>query len=80
LALDDLEASLAAQPNNARRHRTVSSVDGFCAAQVSGPKRIAPEAWLRVVFGQSLPTTPAGLGAIQTVLVQCDAVRRGDSS
>ena len=74
LALDDLEAWLAAQPDIARRNWTVSSVDGFCAALIAGPTRIAPEAWMRVIFGPTMPTTPAGLGAIQAVLEHYDAV------
>jgi yecA family protein len=74
LALDDLEAWLAAQPDIARRNWTVSSIDGFCAALVAGPERIATEAWLRVIFGPSLPTTPVGLGALQAVLEHHDAV------
>ena len=39
LALDDLEAWLAAQPDIARRNWCVSSIDGLCAALVAGPKR-----------------------------------------
>jgi len=73
LSLDDLEAWLAAQPDIARRNWTVSSIDGFCAALIAGPERIATEAWLRVIFGPSLPTTPVGLGAVQAVLEHHDA-------
>jgi uncharacterized protein len=76
LSLDDLEAWLARQPNIARRHWTVTSIDGFCAALVAGPERIETEAWLRVIFGPSLPSTPMGLGAVQAVLEHHDAVRR----
>lgn len=74
LPLDDLEAWLAAQPAIARRNWTVSAIDGFCAALVAGPERIATEAWLRVIFGPILPTTPVGLGAVQAVLEHYDAV------
>ena len=76
LALDDLEAWLADQPDIARRNWTVSSIDGFCAALVVGPERIATEAWLRVIFGPSLPTTPMGLAAVQPVLDHRQAVHR----
>jgi len=74
LALDDLEAWLAGQPDIARRNWTVSSIDGLCAALVVGPERIATDAWLRVIFGPSLPTTPMGLGAVQAVLEHHDAI------
>ena len=76
LALDDLEAWLADQPDIARRNWTVSAIDGFCAALVVGPERIATEAWLRVIFGPSLPTTPMGLAAVQAVLDHRHAVHR----
>ena len=68
LALDDLKAWLASQPDIARRNWTVSAINGFCAALVVGPERIATDAWLRVIFGPSLPTTPMGLAAVQAVL------------
>jgi yecA family protein len=74
LALDDLEDWLAAQPDIARRNWTVSAIDGFCAALDVGPERIGTEAWLRVIFGPSLPTTPMGLGAVQAVLEHHDAI------
>ncbi|WP_137128540.1 YecA family protein [Roseomonas sp. HF4] len=76
LALDDLEAWLAGQPDIARRNWTVSAIDGFCAALVVGPERIATDAWLRVIFGPSLPTTPMGLAAVQAVLDHRHAVHR----
>jgi yecA family protein len=68
LALDDLDDWLAAQPDIARRNWSVSAIDGFCAALAAGPERISAEAWLRVIFGPGLPTTPKGLGAVQAVL------------
>jgi yecA family protein len=76
LALDDLEAWLADQPDIVRRHWNVSAIDGFCAALVVGPERITTEAWLRVIFGPSLPTTPMGLAAVQAVLDHRQAVHR----
>jgi uncharacterized protein len=76
LALDDLEAWLADQPDIARRNWTVSAINGFCAALVAGPEHIATEAWLRVIFGPSLPTTPMGLAAVQAVLDHRNAVHR----
>ena len=76
LALDDLEAWLTEQPDIARRNWTVSAINGFCAALVVGPERIATEAWLRVIFGPSLPTTPMGLAAVQAVLDHRNAVQR----
>ena len=76
LSLDDLDTWLAGQPDIARRNWTVTSIDGFCAALLAGPERIETEAWLRVIFGPSLPTTPMGLGAVQAVLEHHDAVRR----
>lgn len=69
LALDDLEAWLVNQPDIARRNWTVSSINGFCAALVVGPERIATEAWLRVIFGPSLPVSPMGLAAVKAVLI-----------
>lgn len=74
LALDDLQTWLTSQPDIARRNWSVSSIDGFCAALVAGPERIATTAWLRVIFGTSLPTTPMGLGAVQAVMEHYDAV------
>jgi len=74
LPFDDLEDWLAAQPDIARRNWTVSAIDGFCAALVVGPERIGTDAWLRVIFGPSLPTTPMGLGAVQAVLQHHDAI------
>ncbi len=76
LALDDLKAWLADQPDIARRNSTVSAIDGFCVALVVGPERIATEAWLRVIFGPNLPTTPMGLAAVQAVLDHRQAVHR----
>jgi uncharacterized protein len=76
LSLDDLDTWLAGQPDIARRNWTVTSVDGFCAALLAGPERIETEAWLRVIFGPELPTTPMGLGAVQAVLEHHEAVRR----
>ena len=76
LALDDLEAWLAGQPDIARRNWTVSAIDGLCAALVVGPERIATDDWLRVIFGPSLPTTPMGLAAVQAVLDHRKAVHR----
>lgn len=76
LALDDLEAWLADQPDITRRNWTVSAIDGFCAALVAGPERIATDAWLRVIFGPSLPTTPMGLAAVQAVLDHRQTVHR----
>jgi uncharacterized protein len=64
LSLDDLDTWLAGQPDIARRNWTVTSIDGFCAALLVGPERIETEAWLPVIFGPSLPTTPMGLGAV----------------
>ena len=76
LSLDDLDSWLAGQPDIARRNWTVTSIDGFCAALLVGPERIETEAWLRVIFGPELPTTPIGLGAVQAVLEHHQAVRR----
>ena len=76
LSLDDLDTWLAGQPDIARRNWTVTSIDGFCAALLAGPERIETEAWLRVIFGPSLPTTPMGLAAVQAVLEHHEAVRR----
>jgi uncharacterized protein len=76
LSLDDLDTWLAGQPDIAQRNWTVTSIDGFCAALLAGPERIETAAWLRVIFGPSLPTTPMGLGAVQAVLEHHDAVRR----
>lgn len=76
LALDDLEAWLAEQPDIARRNWSVSAINGFCTALVVGPERIATDAWLRVIFGPSLPTTPRGLAAVQAVLDHRQAVHR----
>ncbi|WP_075823570.1 UPF0149 family protein, partial [Roseomonas sp. TAS13] len=77
LALDDLEAWLAAQPDIARRNWTVSSIDGFATALAVGPERVPTDDWLRVIFGSSLPTTPMGLGAVSAVLDHANAVRQG---
>lgn len=41
-----------------------------------GPEPIATEAWLRVIFGVSLPTTPIGLAAVQAVLDHRNAPHR----
>ena len=65
LSLDDLDTWLAGQPDIAHRNWTVTSIDGFCAALLAGPERIETAAWLRVIFGPNLPTTPMGLGAVQ---------------
>jgi uncharacterized protein len=79
LALDDLEAWLAAQPDIARRNWTVSSIDGFATALAVGPERVPTDDWLRVIFGPGLPTTPMGLGAVSAVLDHANKVpiRRG---
>jgi uncharacterized protein len=76
LSLDNLDTWLAGQPDIARRNWTVTSIDGFCAALLVGRERIETAAWLRVIFGPSLPTTPIGLGAVQAVLEHHEAVRR----
>ncbi len=76
LSLDDLDTWLAGQPDIAHRNWTVTSIDGFCAALLAGPERIETEAWLRVIFGPNLPTTPMGLAAVQAVLEHYEAVRR----
>jgi uncharacterized protein len=77
LALDDLEAWLAAQPDIARRNWTVSSIDGFATALAVGPERVPTDDWLSVIFGPGLPTTPMGLGAVSAVLDHANAVRQG---
>ena len=77
LALDDLEAWLAAQPGIASRNWTVSSIDGFATALAVGPERVPTDGWLRVIFGTSLPTTPMGLGAVSAALDHANAVRQG---
>jgi uncharacterized protein len=77
LALDDLEAWLAAQPDITRRNWTVSSIDGFATALAVGPERVPTDDWLRVIFGPSLPTTSMGLGAVSAVLEHANAVRQG---
>ncbi|MGK7871140.1 UPF0149 family protein [Falsiroseomonas sp. E2-1-a20] len=66
----------ADQPDIARRNWTVSAISGFCAALIVGPERIATEAWLRMIFGPSLPTTPMGLAAAEAVLDHRNAVHR----
>jgi yecA family protein len=76
ISLDDLDTWLASQPDIALRNWTVTSIDGFCAAPLAGPERIETNAWLRVIFGPSLPATPMGLGAVQAVLEHHEAVRR----
>jgi yecA family protein len=76
ISLDDLDTWLASQPDIALRNWTVTSIDGFCAAPLAGPERIETNAWLRVIFGPSLPATPMGLGAVQAVLERHEAVRR----
>jgi yecA family protein len=76
LSLNDLGTWLAGQPDIARRNWTVTSIDGFCAAPLAGPERTETAAWLRVIFGPELPTTPMGLGTVQAVLEHHEAVRR----
>jgi yecA family protein len=76
LSLDDLDTWLAGQPDIARRNWTSTSIDGVCAAPLAGPERIETEAWLRVIFGPELPTTPMGLAAVQAMLEHHEAVRR----
>jgi uncharacterized protein len=76
LSLGDLDAWPMGQPDIARRNWTVTSIDGLCAALLAGPERVETDAWLRVIFGLSLPTTPIGLGAVQAVREHHDAVGR----
>ena len=71
MTLDQLDHWLQHEADLSWKNISISEVDGFLAAMIVGPTFIAPEVWMRAIFGTNIPGAygePKGEAAIQAIV------------